>query len=181
LEFAENGDLFEYITRRAVIDIGDAMEIFRGLICALEYLHAQNIYHGDVKPENILLFAKHHVKLADFGFAIASPDGLISTTCGSPHYAAPEVIKGHVHKGELADVWSAGVVLYALLTGRLPFDDDSPSRLFRKILSGHFEMPNVCPELQDLIMRLLTVDCSKRIGIDEIKKHRAFLMNLPGN
>lgn len=104
----------------------------------------------------------------------------LSTSCGSPNYAAPEVISGSLYAGPEVDVWSCGVILYALLCGSLPFDDDNIANLFRKIKSGTYIMPSyLSDEARDLIPKLLIVDAMKRITIPNIRKHPWFLRNLP--
>jgi len=102
----------------------------------------------------------------------------LETSCGSPHYASPEVIKGDKYDGMEADVWSIGVILFALVSGRLPFDEKSKnlSKLLEKVKSGIFEMPeNLSDDLKELISKMLTVDPNKRITIRDIKKHEWFL------
>ena len=93
--------------------------------------------HRDLKPENLLLDENNNIKIADFGLANFLEDGcFLDTSCGSPNYAAPEVISGRMYAGPEVDIWSSGVILYALLCGRLPFDDENIPSLFRKIKSG---------------------------------------------
>ena len=115
LEYAENGELFDYLVRSQSLREDQALDIFRQLIYGLDYLHAHNICHRDLKPENILLDSNMHIKIGDFGFARWMRENIAETSCGSPHYAAPEVIKGNPYDGLAADLWSAGVILYALL------------------------------------------------------------------
>ena len=116
--------------------------------------------------------------LADFGFARWVSSDLTETSCGSPHYAAPEIIRGQPYDGKIADIWSLGVILYALLAGYLPFDDPSIRNLLNKVKRGVFQMPPFAPDIQDIIRRMLTVDVTKRITIDEIKAHPAFRRSL---
>ena len=112
----------------------EAAHYFRQLISGLEYLHAHHICHRDLKPENLLLDGSMNMKIADFGLSNLMRDGdFLRTSCGSPNYAAPELIRGQLYAGPEVDVWSCGVILYALLCGRLPFDDDNMPRLLRKI------------------------------------------------
>jgi BR serine/threonine kinase len=107
-------------------------------------------------------------------------ENVAETSCGSPHYAAPEIVRGLTYDGRIADIWSCGIVLFALLAGRLPFDETSVRALAAKIKRGRYVMPEFPEPLQDLVSRMLSVDPEKRIRIDEIKRHRAFFLDLPG-
>jgi BR serine/threonine kinase len=115
LEYAENGELFDYMVQAQGLRDDAVLDIFRQLIYGLEYLHSLAICHRDLKPENILLDANGQIRIADFGFARWMRTGIADTYCGSPHYAAPEVIRGLPYDGCMADIWSAGIILYALL------------------------------------------------------------------
>ena len=115
-EYAENGDLFEYIVQGHKPSEEEAISYFRQVIYALEILHQHNVCHRDLKLENILIDSSQSLKLADFGFSTWSKDDRLSSSCGSPHYAAPEVLKGGTYSGKKADIWSAGVILYILIT-----------------------------------------------------------------
>lgn len=179
LEFCAHGELFDFLVARRRLEPELALRIFRELIYGLEYLHAHAICHRDLKPENILLDEFDHVKIADFGFARWMRSNIAETSCGSPHYAAPEVIRGLHYDGRAADVWSCGVILYALLAGRLPFDDPSVRTLLAKVKSGKYVMPDFPEEIQSLISRMLEVDVEKRITIEEIKMHPVFRIGLP--
>ena len=128
------------------------------------------IVHRDLKPENMLLDYDKGIKLVDFGLSNTYKQGeLLKTACGSPCYAAPEMIAGKRYNGTMVDLWSCGVILFALLAGYLPFEDPNTSNLYKKILSADFEMPNfLSNEAQDLITRILTTDPDKRITISQI-------------
>ena len=115
IEYAEKGELFNYLVEHRRLDENQAMMFFRQIIYGLEYLHSLGICHRDLKPENILLDANLNVKIADFGFARFVKTSIAETSCGSPHYAAPEVIAGQPYDGRCADIWSCGVILFALL------------------------------------------------------------------
>lgn len=181
LEYCSNGELFDYLVARKHLEPELAVHLFRELIYGLDYLHAHAMCHRDLKPENILLDENDHIKIADFGFARWMRTNIAETSCGSPHYAAPEVVKGLHYDGRAADVWSCGVILYALLAGRLPFDDPSVRTLLAKVKSGKYVMPDFPRPLQDLISRMIEVDVKKRITIPEIKQHPAFMMTLPSD
>jgi serine/threonine protein kinase len=119
----------------------EARKYFSQLIKAVTHMHAEGIVHRDLKPENILLMGDQ-LKVADFGLSSIILDGAgLKTSCGSPNYAAPEVIEGQSYDGTQADVWSCGVILYALLTRSLPFEAESLSSLFNQIKIAQFTMP----------------------------------------
>lgn len=180
LEYAEHGELFDYLVSRGRFSPEVAMKMFRQIIYGIDYLHQHMICHRDLKPENILLDKSDHIKIADFGFARWMPDKIAETSCGSPHYAAPEVIRGLAYDGRKADIWSCGVILYALLAGRLPFDDPSIRNLLSKVKSGHYIMPEFQPFcIRTLIAKMLTVDVNSRITMKEIKESEAFRLFCP--
>ena len=139
------------------------------------------VVHRDLKPENLLLDSRNNVKIADFGLSNVMRDGhFLKTSCGSPNYAAPEVISGKLYSGPEVDVWSCGVILYALLCGSLPFDDESIPNLFKKIKGGIYSLPShLSPGARDLISRMLFVDPLKRITLAEIRHHAWFVVHLP--
>lgn len=149
----------------------EARHFFHQIISGVEYCHFHRIVHRDLKPENLLLDADNNVKIADFGLSNAMVDGeFLRTSCGSPNYAAPEVISGSLYAGPEVDVWSCGVILYALLCGSLPFDDESIPNLFKKIRGGMYSLPSHLSEMaRDLIPRMLVVDPMKRITIPDIR------------
>nr|XP_025046417.1 serine/threonine-protein kinase BRSK2 [Pelodiscus sinensis] len=133
------------------------------------FLHS----HRDLKPENLLLDEKNNIRIADFGMAsLQVGDSLLETSCGSPHYACPEVIRGEKYDGRKADVWSCGVILFALLVGALPFDDDNLRQLLEKVKRGVFHMPHfIPPDCQNLLRGMIEVDASKRLTLEHIQKH----------
>ena len=179
MEFVDGCELFEYLVRRGRLTENEALDFFQQIICGLEYCHKRLICHRDLKPENLLLRAHRKVlMIADFGMtSLNRPGSLLETSCGSPHYCSPSVIAGEKYDGLKADIWSCGVILYAMLTGRLPFDDeqDNIQRLLLKVQNGRYRIPSDTPALaQDLIKRMLMVDPDKRITIAEIKEHPWF-------
>ncbi|OHT00553.1 CAMK family protein kinase [Tritrichomonas foetus] len=115
LEYASNGELFDFLVLRKKLEPSIALEFFRQLIYGLDYLHQHGICHRDLKPENLLLDQYNRIKIADFGFARWMQTNIVETSCGSPHYASPEVIKGFPYDGRMADIWSCGVIFYALI------------------------------------------------------------------
>lgn len=174
LEFVDNGELFDHISRCGLLPEEEALKYFRQLLSAVGYCHQFNICHRDLKPENILLTRDGDIKIADFGMAAIqqSPEHRLVTSCGSPHYAAPEVIKAVPYKGDKVDIWSMGVILYATLSGRLPFDNPSLPRLLASIQKGHFRMASAfSPDAADLIRRMLQIDPRDRISLSQIWRH----------
>lgn len=180
-EYVSGGELFDYIVSKGRLSADEARNFFHQIISGVEYCHFQKIVHRDLKPENLLLDASDNIKIADFGLSNLMRDGdFLRTSCGSPNYAAPEVISGHLYAGPEVDVWSCGVILYALLCGSLPFDDESIPNLFKKIKSGMYSLPTHLSQLaKNLIPRMLEVDPMKRITIPEIRLHPWFQHKLP--
>jgi BR serine/threonine kinase len=179
LELGSGGELFDYLVSKRRLSRCEALCFFREIIYGLEYLHQHGICHRDLKPENILLDRFNHIKIADFGFARWMKSNVAETSCGSPHYAAPEVVRGCQYDGRMADVWSAGVILFALLAGRLPFDDPSIRILLSKVKLGKYTMPHFDPDIVDLMTGLLQVNVEKRLTIAQIKNHQVFRTGLP--
>jgi len=180
LEYA-GGELFNYIVAHGRMSESKARRFFQQIISGIEYSHRLKIVHRDLKPENVLLDNDLNVKIADFGLSNEISDGdFLTTSCGSPNYAAPEVIRGGVYAGPEIDVWSSGVILYVMLCGRLPFEDDDVQKLFSKISQGNFHMPNyLSPDARSLITSMLAVDPVKRITVPEITQHPFFTSELP--
>ena len=128
-------------------------------------MHKLGIVHRDLKPENLLLDNHMNIKIADFGLgSIYKEDELLKTACGSPCYAAPEMIAGKKYRAVDVDVWSSGIVLFAMLCGYLPFDHPDTAILYKKILAGHFNIPSfVSPIAKDFINRVLCTEPITRI------------------
>ena len=160
---------------------GEARRFFQQIISGVNYCHRHMIVHRDLKPENLLLDKYLNVKIADFGLSNMMSDGeFLRTSCGSPNYAAPEVISGKLYAGPEVDIWSCGVILYALLCGTLPFDDEHVPTLFRKIKSGIFHIPDYLGStVVNLLVQMLQVDPLKRANIDHIRDHEWFKTDLP--
>ncbi|CAK9815276.1 Serine/threonine-protein kinase BRSK2 [Anthophora quadrimaculata] len=173
LEHVSGGELFDYLVKKGRLTPKEARRFFRQIISALDFCHSHSICHRDLKPENLLLDEKNNIKIADFGMASLQPAGsMLETSCGSPHYACPEVIRGEKYDGRKADVWSCGVILYALLVGALPFDDDNLRKLLEKVKRGVFYIPHfVPPECQNLLKGMIEVDPDKRLTLAEINRH----------
>ncbi|KAL5117056.1 Protein kinase [Pleosporales sp. CAS-2024a] len=170
LEYA-GGELFDYIVNHGRLQEDKARKFFQQIVCAVEYCHRHKIVHRDLKPENLLLDDQFNVKIADFGLSNIMTDGnFLKTSCGSPNYAAPEVISGKLYAGPEVDVWSCGVILYVLLVGRLPFDDEYIPTLFKKIAAGNYSIPSyLSPGAISLIRKMLMVNPVHRVTIGEIR------------
>ncbi|KAM6327883.1 maternal embryonic leucine zipper kinase isoform 5-T7 [Alca torda] len=152
LEYCPGGELFDYIISKDRLSEEEARVFFRQIVSAIAYVHSQGYAHRDLKPENLLIDEEHNLKLIDFGLCAKPKGGLdnrLNTFCGSPAYAAPELIQGKAYIGSEADIWSMGVLLYALLCGFLPFDDNSLMAVYRRI----------------------TVDPKKRITVKHLLSH----------
>ncbi|KAJ3057179.1 Protein kinase [Rhizophlyctis rosea] len=200
MEYAR-GELFNFIVERGRMSEDDARRFFQQIVSAVEYCHRHKIVHRDLKPENVLMDEFNDVKIADFGLSNIMSDGdFLKTSCGefsgiidaygnalvliarsgSPNYAAPEVISGKLYAGPEVDVWSCGVILYVMLCGRLPFDDDYIPALFKKINGGIFTLPSfLSPATKKLLSSMLVVDPIKRITLAQIRKTEWFQKNLP--
>ncbi|OAA48130.1 carbon catabolite derepressing protein kinase Snf1 [Beauveria brongniartii RCEF 3172] len=180
LEYA-GGELFDYIVQNGRMKEAEARRFFQQMLCAVEYCHRHKIVHRDLKPENLLLDENLNVKIADFGLSNIMTDGnFLKTSCGSPNYAAPEVIGGKLYAGPEVDVWSCGVILYVLLVGRLPFDDEHIPSLFAKIARGTYSMPQWMPSgAANLIKRMLVVNPVQRATIEDIRQDPWFMTDLP--
>ncbi|GLB41799.1 putative pkinase-domain-containing protein [Lyophyllum shimeji] len=182
LEYIQGGELFEHLCKKGKLPVPEALNYFQQIISAVDYCHRFNIVHRDLKPENILLDKDFNIKIADFGMAAwqADTERLLRTSCGSPHYAAPEIIFGDMYNGMAVDIWSCGVILFALLVGKLPFDDDDCVAVLNKVKAGEYELPSdLDPMAQDLISRMLVKDASHRISMCDIMTHPFFTLYPP--
>ncbi|XP_078319689.1 5'-AMP-activated protein kinase catalytic subunit alpha-2-like isoform X8 [Crassostrea virginica] len=181
MEYVSGGELFDYIVKHGKLKEPEARRFFQQIISGVDYCHRHMVVHRDLKPENLLLDSSLNVKIADFGLSNMMHDGeFLRTSCGSPNYAAPEVISGKLYAGPEVDIWSCGVILYALLCGTLPFDDEHVPTLFRKIKSGIFAVPDYLnKEVVSLLCLMLQVDPLKRATIAQIRDHDWFQKDLP--
>ena len=177
MEFCENGELFNQIVKKRRLDENESAYYYFQLINGLEYIHSKNIVHRDLKPENLLINKKNILKIIDFGLSNYYKDNnFLSTPCGSPCYASPEMIAGKKYDGNLIDVWSSGIILFAMLCGYLPFDGLTNEILFKKILKCKIEYPKFLSNTTiDLLKKILVNEPKNRITISEIKKHPFYL------
>ncbi|KAG0269277.1 hypothetical protein DFQ27_004140 [Actinomortierella ambigua] len=181
MEYVSGGELFEYLVNKGRLEEAEALRFFQQIIVGLAFCHKRKICHRDLKPENLLLDDRMNVKIADFGMASLQKTGrLLETSCGSPHYASPEVVTGMKYDGSSSDIWSCGIILYALLTGHLPFDDENIRQLLSKVKAGKFYMPtDISAGARDLISRMLTVNPKRRITMQGVMMHPWFRMVNP--
>lgn len=131
------------------------------------------ICHRDLKPENLLLDDKNHIKIVDFGLSNTYKDGeTLKTACGSPCYAAPEMIAGKRYHGLISDIWSCGIILYAMACGYLPFEDPNTNKLYKKILNCDYLIPGfISTNCKDMIKKILNTEPPNRYTIKDIRTH----------
>ena len=176
-EYCSKGDIVSNLIENGVFDESFSCKIFQQIISSLEYLHKNNICHRDIKPENILLNENSDAKLTDFGLSkYYNKNELLNTNCGSPIYAAPEMLEGKSYDGTKIDIWSLGITLYTMLCGELPFsveDENDIKSLIDNITKGNYKEPEyISTECKDLIRLMLEKNPERRIGIEDIKKHK---------
>lgn len=178
LEYVIGGELFSHLRKAGKFPNDVAKFYSAEIVLAFEYLHSMDILYRDLKPENLLLDQGGHVKITDFGFAKRVPERTF-TLCGTPEYLAPEIIQSKGH-GKAVDWWALGILTYEMLVGYPPFFDESPFRIYEKILEGKVQFPKwVDARAKDFIKSLLTTDHTKRLGtlkhgVADIKKHKWF-------
>uniref|UniRef100_A0A453HN76 non-specific serine/threonine protein kinase n=1 Tax=Aegilops tauschii subsp. strangulata TaxID=200361 RepID=A0A453HN76_AEGTS len=173
LELVRGGELFARIERSGRVTEDIARRYFRQLISAVDFCHARGVYHRDLKPENLLLDEAGNLKVVDFGLSAladhARADGLLHTLCGTPGYAAPEVLRDKGYDGAKADLWSCGVILYVLLAGSLPFPDDNVVTMYKKAQRGDYRCPPwFSTDARRLIPKLLDPDPATRITVAQL-------------
>ncbi|MCI07296.1 CBL-interacting serine/threonine-protein kinase 6-like, partial [Trifolium medium] len=183
MELVRGGELFNKIVKgRLKEDV--ARVYFQQLISAVDFCHSRGVYHRDLKPENLLLDEDGNLKVSDFGLSTFGErmrqDGLLHTTCGTPAYVSPEVIAKKGYDGAMADIWSCGVILYVLLAGFLPFQDDNVVNMYKKIYRGDFKCPPwFSLEAKRLITKLLDPNPNTRITISKIMDSSWFKKPVP--
>eukprot|EP00929_Paragymnodinium_shiwhaense_P069194 TRINITY_DN34905_c0_g1_i1.p1 TRINITY_DN34905_c0_g1~~TRINITY_DN34905_c0_g1_i1.p1 ORF type:complete len:1073 (+),score=191.23 TRINITY_DN34905_c0_g1_i1:335-3553(+) len=171
MDFVGGGSLHHFLKKRPGRRLEDqvAKRLFYQVCQGLRYLHDRHIVHRDIKLENLLLDESGVVKIIDFGFSTIVPPGKkLKVFCGTPSYMAPEIVARKEYSGFCADIWAAGVLLYALLCGSFPFRGQNDRDLYRKIVRGVFHVPDLVGEgARNLLGRILTPDMSRRPTIDE--------------
>lgn len=177
MEYAGGGDLLQYVKKRRRLEEPEARRIFKQVVYGLAHCHCRSVLHRDIKLDNILLDNDGEIKICDFGVSrVIKKHQRITEQCGTPAYIAPEIISDVGYEGFSADIWSLGVLLYAMLCGTVPFKAQNMHDLHQIITNGYFEFPShlngiLSPQSKDLITRMLVLDPSQRISIPEILSH----------
>ena len=181
MEYCKGGELFDYIVSKKRLKEPEACTFFQQIINGVDYLHKQGIIHRDLKPENLLLDDKNHIKISDFGLStFFSKNNYLQTACGTPSYAPPEMLEGHEYNGEATDVWSCGIILYAMLCGTLPFSESQEEIIVKKIKTHDYTIPNyLSKDAKDLLNHILKIDPKERYNIKQIINHPWFNLVKP--
>lgn len=178
MEYCNSGELFDFIVSLGRVPEQEACRFFHQIIAGVERLHQLGVVHRDLKPENLLLDTNRDIKIVDFGLSNTFREGEhLQTACGSPCYAAPEMIAGQRYAPDSCDIWSCGVILFALVCGYLPFEDPSTSVLYSQILNAKYELPDfVSDGFCDLVARILNTDPVRRYTVEEIRNHQWYML-----
>ena len=173
MEYCPHGELFKFIVDHGSLNEVQARFVVREILETLQYVHSKGIAHRDLKPENLLLSETGNIKLSDFGLSkYVGELGLCDTPCGSPCYASPECLSGTKYNAMASDVWSTGVILYAMLTGQLPWTKRNQVQLFQQIRAGQYNIPDkLTDNCKSFIGGLMTVDINNRLTIEEALRH----------
>ena len=177
MEYCSKGELFDLISKKKRLSKEQSSLFFYQLINGVEYIHSKGYAHRDLKPENLLLTKNNVLKIIDFGLTHEyNEDISLKTKCGSPSYAAPEILKGYQYDGFKTDIWSCGIILFAMLSGFLPFEGETNKILFQNIIKCEINLNHIKnDEIKDLIKNLLNPEPKLRIDIKDIKKNKFYL------
>ena len=173
MEYCPNGELFSHIVSRKRLPEDEVRYYFKHILDGIAFIHSFHIAHRDLKPENVLIDADGFAKISDFGLSkYVGPTGITSTSCGSPCYVSPEILSGKEYNAIKSDMWSAGVILYAMVTGQMPWSHANRLQLFHQIKACHYHIPPfVSDECVDLIQKLITADLNQRLTAEEALNH----------
>ncbi|KAH0785931.1 CBL-interacting protein kinase 24 [Histomonas meleagridis] len=177
LDYASRGSLYDRLSKTGPIPEEEARHYFQQIIDTLDYLHSINIIHRDLKPENILLDSNGNLKISDFGLSIITTTSsqFLQTKCGTPNYIAPEILQENSYKGKPADIWSAGLVLYVMITAYLPFDADNTNDVLQNVLNGNlFIPPDMPPGVKNLLSKIIDKNPDTRYTIEQIRNDEWF-------
>ena len=180
MEYISGGNLQNFVKKRRKLCEKTAKILFRQIIQGIKYIHSRGIVHRDIKLENILLDLNNIIKICDFGVGkLIKPNTILKDQCGTPVYMAPEIIKGEGYHGFPVDIWSAGVALYIMLSGSLPFNKDKEHNLEYAILHKNItEITDVSEEANNLLKNILEKDPNKRFTANQILEHSWMNTNL---
>ncbi|KAI6172088.1 hypothetical protein M3Y98_00934400 [Aphelenchoides besseyi] len=172
MEYAGGGELYTYVHENGKLNEKIARSIFAQVVSAVSHLHSKQLVHRDIKAENVIFASVGWVKLADFGFSCqCDSNTLLSTFCGSPPYASPELFRDASYHGHAVDIWALGILLYFMLVGVTPFRGETVQELKKNILEGVFTIPEyVSQQAQMLITRMLDMNPIKRPRAEDLKK-----------
>ncbi|TPP67327.1 Serine/threonine kinase [Fasciola gigantica] len=172
MEYAPAGELHSFLKRNGRLEDKLARNLTSQIVSALKHMHSNGVVHRDLKAENILFVTSTFVKVGDFGFSkFVSPNDALTTFCGSPPYAAPELFVADSYIGPAVDLWALGVLIYYMSVGHLPFRGDSIAKIKCLILDGNVEYPAFLPAVcKDLIQGLLTQSVDARYTISNVQR-----------
>ncbi len=173
MEYANGGDLLQYVKKKKRLDEQSAKNIFRQVVYGLAHCHCRSVLHRDIKLDNVLMDLDGNIQICDFGVSrLIEKDEIIQEQCGTPAYIAPEILLDKGYEGFAVDIWSAGVVLYAMLYGTVPFKANNMSELQKMIIKAKFTLQDgISKEAKDLLRQLLERDPTQRITIPNILAH----------
>lgn len=176
MQFADGGDLRKYIQHKGRLCEAEALKFFRQLVETIDYMHKKGFIHRDIKPANLFLDREHNLVVGDFGFAAEWQVGnYLTTSCGTLHFAAPEVLFATPYIGPEVDVYSCGVVLYCMLMGKIPFDGTKPTEVLAKMGKGFQIASDLSREACHLLQRMLEINPCRRATFEEVMVHPWFL------
>jgi len=183
MEYVGGTSLLGYLKSKTnrQLDENEAKSIFRQVLSGISYLHGKNIYHRDIKLENLILDENGCVKIIDFGFATFSQKTkFLSFFCGTPSYMPPEIVQKKDYLGPSADMWSCGILLYTILCGSFPFRAMNEKELYAKIVKGVYVLPeHLSLDSKALISKMLVVNPSNRLTVDEVLSDPWMQLEIP--
>ncbi|OHS96290.1 CAMK family protein kinase [Tritrichomonas foetus] len=173
IDYCPNGELYDFIIKNGKIAENTAALLFQQISSAIAYCHSYGVAHRDLKPQNILIQKFPFVKIADFGLCgYIKEDDLMKTFCGSPAFVSPECLSKQVYDGRKSDIWSLGVILYAMVTGEFPWNLSNTNIMIQQIMKAEYKVPSyISDPCKELITHMLKVNPNDRISIEDILKH----------